>query len=429
MNNYLITRPEEWFTVVTRVFGGKCLNVTFQVTEDCCMACTYCYQHYKTNHKMDFNTAKILIDKILQEEPSKYATVIFEFIGGEPLLEVELIGEILHYTIHRMVEMHHPWLVCFKASICTNGYLYMTPKVQKFLHKYAKFLSLTVSVDGNQELHDKCRLDLSGKGTYEKAISAVKHFRTYYGNIYDTKMTISPENINYLYDAIINLIQEGFLHIYVNCIFEEGWNTEHAKILYKELTRLGDYVIQHNLYNKVFIRFFDEDLYRPMGEDENTNWCGGICSDNYPGFAIDYKGNKYPCIRYMSSSLNNKQPPLNIGNIYTDILNEEEQQHITLLSNITRRSQSTDKCFYCPIAKGCAWCSGYNYEQFGTPNKRATYTCEMHQAAALANAYFLNKLYRHLDSPARFTMYIPKEWALNIVSADEYSHLVNLSQE
>jgi uncharacterized protein len=119
-------------------------------------------------------------------------------------------------------------------------------------------------------------------------------------------------------------------------------------------------------------------MYRPMEEYENNNWCGGICDENYPGYAVDYKGDKYPCIRYMSSSLNNRQKPLKIGNIFNDILTQEDKDNIELLSNITRRSQSTDKCFYCPIAKGCAWCSGYNYEEFGTPNQRATYTCEMH---------------------------------------------------
>lgn len=70
---------------------------------------------------------------------------------------------------------------------------------------------------------------------------------------------------------------------------------------------------------------------------------------------------------------------MNVGNIYTGYLStDEEKKNLALISNITRRSQSTDECFYCPIANGCSWCSGYNYEEFGTPNKRATYICCMH---------------------------------------------------
>jgi sulfatase maturation enzyme AslB (radical SAM superfamily) len=128
-NNYLINRPEEWHSVVARLYNRKCLNITFQVTEDCCMKCTYCYQHNKKSNKMDFETAKSLIDDILSLDPNLYSSVIFEFIGGEPFLEIELIEKICDYTINKMIEMHHPWLICFRCSMCSNGILYTSPKV------------------------------------------------------------------------------------------------------------------------------------------------------------------------------------------------------------------------------------------------------------------------------------------------------------
>ena len=132
----------------------------------------------------------------------------------------------------------------------------------------------------------------------------------------------------------------------------------------------------------------------------------------------------------MESSLNNKQAPIIISDIYHNKNNIQlYKQNIKLLSNITRRSQSTDKCFSCPIAAGCSWCSAYNYEEFGTPNKRATYICEMHQAAALANTYFLNKLYQTLNMSQRALLRVPKEWALNIIDEKEYNFLYLLSQE
>ena len=39
-------------------------EITFQVTEDCCMACTYCYQHHKTSNKMTWDVAKNFIDQL-----------------------------------------------------------------------------------------------------------------------------------------------------------------------------------------------------------------------------------------------------------------------------------------------------------------------------------------------------------------------------
>ena len=101
---------------------------------------------------------------------------------------------------------------------------------------------------------------------------------------------------------------------------------------------------------------------------------------------------------------------------------------ICMLDNIDRRSQSTDECFNCPIASGCAWCSAYNYEEFGTADKKTTYHCGMHKARVLANVYYWNKLYRAVDNDKRFRLNIPKEWALEIISESEYDFLLELSK-
>jgi len=75
-----------------------------------------------------------------------------------------------------LIEKDHPWLLRHKISICSNGLLYFEPKVQAFLEKYKNRLSFSISIDGNKELHDSCRLDLEGKGTYDRAIAAVHHY-------------------------------------------------------------------------------------------------------------------------------------------------------------------------------------------------------------------------------------------------------------
>lgn len=432
MINYLPPQYLDYSEDLLRLYPEqtkKVYSITFQVTEDCCMACTYCYQHHKTNNKMTWETAKTIIDKLLNDEfplanTKNCFAIIVEFIGGEPLMEIELIEQICEYTIHQMIELNHPWLPYLKFSICSNGLLYNTSKVQKFFQKYNNFISFTISVDGNKELHDMCRIDLIGNKTYERVMSSVNMFYNQYPNVKETKMTFSPLNIIYTYDALLNLINEGYKHISCNCIFEKGWNYSHASIFYNELKKIADYLIKNNLYNKINIRLFNENYYTLLPESENNNWCGGT---DMQCIAFDNKGDMFPCIRYMESSLNNKQKAMNVGNIYTGYLStDEEKNNLALISNITRRSQSTDECFYCPIAAGCSWCSGYNYEEFGTPNKRATYICCMHQAESLANVYYWNTLYKYLNINKQFKMNIPKEWALNIISEEEYDYLLNL---
>lgn len=387
-------------------------QITFQVTEDCCLRCTYCYQHNKNSKKLSFETAKKFIDDLFTDKyfninKNNVSGIVWEFIGGEPLMEIELIDQIIDYILTQMIQLEHPWLYKSRISICSNGILYNTPKVQNFFQKYSDFISFGISIDGNKELHDKCRLDLNGNGSYDKAIEAVKLYRKQFNKNCPTKMTLAPENINYLSKAIFNLINEGYKEIHLNCIYESGWELSHAKIMYKEMKIIADYLINNNLYNKIFISLFEEDAFEPMDENDNENWCGGIVKNPSTGMAINESGNIYPCIRYMNSSLNNKQPELYYGNIKNNLLsNQIEQENYSLLSNITRRSQSTDECFYCPVAKGCGWCSGYNYEEFGTPNKRATYICIMHKARALANVYYWNKLYQYLGINKRKNNYL-----------------------
>jgi len=78
--------------------------------------------------------------------------------------------------------------------------------------------------------------------------------------------------------------------------------------------------------------------------------------------SVDWKGDIYPCIRYMESSLGDDQEPMIIGNVYDGIMVTEKQCNcVECLRAIDRRSQSTDECFNCPIAEGCSWCTAYNY--------------------------------------------------------------------
>ena len=53
----------------------------------------------------------------------------------------------------------------------------------------------------------------------------------------------------------------------------------------------------------------------------------------------------------------------------------------------------------------------------------------MHKAETLANVYYWNKLYKYLNINKTFKMYIPKEWALEIIDEDEYNFLYLLSEK
>lgn len=428
-------RHENYIDQMARLFPpGKdnCMarTVTFAVTYDCNLRCTYCYQCNKSKKVLSFDTAKKFVDLILSEDNEYYTeentpAIILEFIGGEPFLEIDLIDQITDYFISEMIRLRHRWATRFMISICSNGVLYFQPKVQAYIKKHLSHLSFSVTIDGNKALHDSCRVFPDGRGSYDMAIKAVEHYTQVLKGYMGSKITLCPENIDRASDAIIDLIEFGYRDIYVNCVYEKGWELPHAATLYKEFKRIADYLLDNDLYRDIYISMFEDHYFRPKDPADVRNWCGGTGDM----ISVDYTGNIYPCIRYMPNSLGPGVKPLTIGHVDTGIMQEScHRDCVDCLRKIDRRTQSTDECFNCPIAEGCSWCSAYNYQMFGTPDKRATFICVMHKARALANAYYWNKQYRRAGSPERHVMHIPDEWALEIIGRDELDMLKALAE-
>lgn len=433
-----MVRYEQYQDMVARLYPdlsgkGKLSQViTFQVTDDCNLACTYCYQIHKGKRRMSLEVAKKYIDLLISGDkgfsdyinPEISPGIIVEFIGGEPFLEIDLIDQICDYFVQQLIEKDHPWATKYMFSICSNGTLYFEPEVQRFLHKWNNKLSFSVTIDGNKELHDSCRLFPDGRPSYDLAIAAAKDW-IQKGNHMGSKLTIAPGNVSFLYNAVKHMIQLGYREINANCVYEDGWRLTHATVLYEEMRKIADYILDlgFDMETELYLSLFQEDFFKPKSEEDLQNWCGGN------GFMIscDPSGEIFPCIRYMESSLGGQQEPYSIGNVNDGICQSIcHKCRVEVLKKIDRRTQSTDKCFDCPIAEGCSWCTAYNYQVFGTPDKRATYICIMHQARALANIYFWNRYYKKMGIDKHMKNYVPEEWALEIINSEELKFINNV---
>ena len=406
------------------------LPITFQVTENCNLACTYCYQINKSPKRMTLDIAKRAIDMIMSDniycKVSEKKGCILEFIGGEPLLEIDLIEEIYKYFIQKCITENHPWLTHHRISMCSNGVLFQTEKVQSFLEKYGRSTSISITIDGPKRLHDACRVFHDGSGSYDIVSKSVHLLQNRYG-IRTTKVTIAPQNLPYLSDLVKHFVTEfQFNEINANCTFEGPWTIDDAKLFYHELKNIANYCYDHDTYHDLYISLFDETLFSPIDysdPDNNRNWCGGTGLM----IAVDPDGVFYPCIRYMPSSLGDKIPPIRIGDLDTGIVKSPcDVCTCKYMENITATSQSSDTCIHCPIASGCAWCSGYNYQETGSMNKRVTHICIMHKARALANAYYWNRFYEKHDIQNVHELYLSKEDALRIIDIEEYEMLQKL---
>ena len=98
----------------------SCRTITFQVTDDCCLKCSYCYQTHKGHKMMNQTTAKEAVDLLFKmyndNEPNAYINkathgIILEFIGGEPLMNIEIIDYVLNYFIDTCIRLNHEWLI------------------------------------------------------------------------------------------------------------------------------------------------------------------------------------------------------------------------------------------------------------------------------------------------------------------------------
>jgi len=375
--------------------GGIAKNITFIVTKDCQLACKYCYLVGKnTNERMSWEVAKNAIDYILKHEDDfNEESVVWDFIGGEPFLEIELIDKICDYIKVEMFRMKHHWFNSYRFSFSTNGINYDSEKVQDFIRKNLNHLSIGVTIDGTQRKHDINRVWKGNGPERGSYLDVVRNIPLWISQFPDcaTKVTISSQDIPYIKESVLHLFSLGIKNVNINAVFEDVWEKGDDSLFEAQLIELADAIIDANLYEEYSCSFFVESIGKPMNPiSDNGNWCG-----SGKMLAIDASGNFYPCTRFAQYSLRNKQARI-IGNIYNGI----DYNKLRPFLSLSRTVQSKQECIYCEVASGCAWCQGENYDAAETDTifQRSTAICKMHKARVRANNYYWNKLFHKLES-------------------------------
>lgn len=367
-------------------------SITFIVTKDCQLACKYCYLVGKNDkERMSFETAKRAVDYALNNCDFKEDSVIWEFIGGEPFLEIDLIDHICDYIKAEMFRLGHRWFDSYRFSFSTNGLNYHTEKVQNFIKKNINHLSIGITIDGTKQKHDMNRVWKSNEdlGSYEFVVKNIPLWRTQFPNA-GTKVTISSDDIPYISESVLHLYSLGIHEVNINVVFENVWKEGDDVLFEEQLVKLADVIIQNEYYEDYACSFFNEHIGKPLHPKyDNKNFCGAGKM-----LSIDAAGNLYPCTRLAQYSLRDKEAWV-IGDIYDGI----DKNKLRPFLSLDRYTQSTSKCYKCEVASGCAWCQGENFDAAKTHTvfERATAVCKMHKARVRANNYYWNKLYRKLE--------------------------------
>ena len=108
---------------------------------------------------MSWDVAKAAIDYVLdREQEFREGSVIWDFIGGEPFLEIDLIDKICDYIKMEMFRRDHHWFDSYRFSFSTNGINYHEKKIQDFIEKNKTHLSIGLTIDGTEIKHDLNRV-------------------------------------------------------------------------------------------------------------------------------------------------------------------------------------------------------------------------------------------------------------------------------
>src|SRR5437867_3615017 len=144
-------------------------TLVLNVTNQCNLSCTYCYEYGEdrivdtANGKkakfMGEETARRSVDFLLRESRDNKVAHL-TFFGGETLLNFPVLKATIAYARRRAAEMGKE----IDFSLTTNATL-LRPEIIEFLVENR--VGVTISIDGPKEIQDQFRVFRNGGGSYD----------------------------------------------------------------------------------------------------------------------------------------------------------------------------------------------------------------------------------------------------------------------
>lgn len=251
------------------LFESTSLHI-FVVTNSCNMSCVYCQaQSNMQKHRglMTEETAQKAVDIALSSN-SNYLT--FEFQGGEPLINYDVIKFIILYSEENSRGKTIQYNVVSNLTMLTD----------EMLDFFAEHnVSISTSLDGNENAHNKNRPYIGGNGTFEDVkdkLKTVKKANLCAGAIQTTTRYSLPE-----YKSIIDA--------YISF--------EMSSIFLRPLTPLG---FAHDRWSEIgysddeFLQFYENSLNYLI----QKNIDGIHCSEGHASIFLSKILKQYP-MNYM----------------------------------------------------------------------------------------------------------------------------------
>ena len=253
------------------------------------------------------------------------------FYGGEPLLERQLIYDVVDYTKSIKKKAGHT----FYYKMTTNGTL-----VDEEFLKFAKGANLTIGFSCDGTAQDDCRKFHDGTGSLnvlEPKIPLLLKYQPYAIGM----SVVDPATLDKSSEIVRFLFNKGFryIHMGVNYCKTAPWTKERFSVLEREYKKIAEmYINWTRAEEKFYFSSFDMKILSHLKSDKyNTDRARmGI---NQPSVA--------PTGKIYSSSKHLNNPIFEIGDVFSGI---NAKKHNAIFK---RGAIPAEPCQKCAIKSRC----------------------------------------------------------------------------
>ncbi len=181
-------------------------SISLNIAQACNMSCSYCYADtgkFKGRARMmQEEVAFATVDRLF-EESTEGASLVLGYMGGEPLLDKDLIHKTTKYAAKKAEKTSKK----IRFSLTTNGTL-IEPQDAELFSTYP--FTVSISVDGNQKQNDAHRKMNNNTSSYESLSKGLDILNRYGRPKHlSARATVSPKT-GKLLPILEHLISVGF---------------------------------------------------------------------------------------------------------------------------------------------------------------------------------------------------------------------------
>ncbi len=254
---------------------------------------------------------------------------ILSFFGGEPMLAFDTLREVVEYATARAREHRVPCL--FRMN--SNGTLITDDHLTWFEQHGLRF---TLSLDGDQAMHDSERVDHAGRGSFGALQARFDAFLAFDPAL-EVSMVVTPKNLAHLASGLSYLFERGFHWLTVRPDVAAAWDRGAlAELRRQYLMVADDYLLRLRREDDVYLNLFD-DKWRSATSDAGQAGCAAGAGR----LSVAPNGELYPCVRWVGSAA--EGVPARLGDVHRGL---DGAAVAALRARVEAPKQPCDSCAY-----------------------------------------------------------------------------------